>query len=28
LKEIATSQNAKIIVMGKGNSPIILDTKN
>jgi len=28
LKEIATSQNAKIIVMGKGNAPLILDTKN
>jgi regulator of protease activity HflC (stomatin/prohibitin superfamily) len=28
LKEIATSQNAKIVVMGKGNTPIILDTKN
>ena len=28
LKEIATSQNAKIIVMGKGNTPVILDAKN
>lgn len=28
LKEIATSTNAKIIVMGKGNTPVILDTKN
>ncbi|HKC35638.1 MAG TPA: prohibitin family protein [Chitinophagaceae bacterium] len=28
LKEIALSQNAKIIVMGKGNTPLILDTKN
>ena len=28
LKEIATSPNAKIIVMGKGNTPVILDTKN
>ena len=28
LKEIALSQNAKIIVMGKGNTPVILDTKN
>ena len=28
LKEIATSQNAKIVVMGKGNTPVILDTKN
>ena len=28
LKEIATSSNAKIIVMGKGNTPVILDTKN
>ena len=28
LKEMATSQNAKIIVIGKGNTPLILDTKN
>jgi regulator of protease activity HflC (stomatin/prohibitin superfamily) len=28
LKEIATSQNAKIVVIGKGNTPLILDTKN
>ena len=28
LKEIALSTNAKIIVMGKGNTPVILDTKN
>ena len=28
LKEIAISQNAKIVVMGKGNTPVILDTKN
>lgn len=28
LKEIALSQNAKIIVMGKNNSPVIIDTKN
>ncbi len=28
LKEIALSQNAKIVVMGKGNTPLILDTKN
>jgi len=28
LKEIATSTNAKIVVMGKGNTPVILDTKN
>ena len=28
LKEIAISQNAKIIVMGKGNTPLIIDTKN
>ena len=27
-KELAQSQNAKIIVLGKGNSPVILDTKN
>jgi regulator of protease activity HflC (stomatin/prohibitin superfamily) len=26
--EIAKSQNAKIIIMGKGNSPVILDTKS
>jgi regulator of protease activity HflC (stomatin/prohibitin superfamily) len=28
LKEIALSQNAKIVVIGKGNTPLILDTKN
>jgi len=28
LKEIALSENAKIVVMGKGNTPLILDTKN
>jgi regulator of protease activity HflC (stomatin/prohibitin superfamily) len=28
LKEIALSQNAKIVITGKGNTPIILDTKN
>jgi regulator of protease activity HflC (stomatin/prohibitin superfamily) len=27
-KEIALSPNAKIIVMGKGNTPVILDSKN
>jgi regulator of protease activity HflC (stomatin/prohibitin superfamily) len=27
IKELALSQNAKIIMMGKGNSPVILDTK-
>lgn len=27
LKELALSANAKVIVMGKGNSPIIIDTK-
>ena len=27
MKEIALSQNAKIIVMGKGNAPIMLDGK-
>ena len=27
MKEVALSQNAKIIVMGKGNTPVILDTK-
>ena len=26
--ELAKSQNAKIIVMGRGNSPLIFDTKN
>lgn len=26
-KELATSQNAKVIVMGGGNQPLILDTK-
>ncbi|MBL0145346.1 MAG: prohibitin family protein [Chitinophagaceae bacterium] len=28
MKELALSQNAKVIVMGKGNAPIILDSKN
>jgi regulator of protease activity HflC (stomatin/prohibitin superfamily) len=28
LKEIALSPNAKIVVMGKGNTPLILDAKN
>lgn len=28
LKEIATSPNAKVVVLGKGNTPVILDTKN
>ena len=27
MKELAQSQNAKIIIMGKGNAPMILDTK-
>jgi len=27
MKEIALSQNAKVIVMGKGNTPVILDAK-
>jgi len=27
-KEMALSQNAKIIVLGKGNTPVILDSKN
>ena len=26
--ELAKSQNAKIIIMGKGNTPLILDSKN
>lgn len=26
--EIAKSQNAKVIIMGKGNAPVILDSKN
>jgi regulator of protease activity HflC (stomatin/prohibitin superfamily) len=28
MKELAASANAKIIIMGKGNAPMILDTKN
>lgn len=28
MKELAQSDNAKVIVMGKGNTPIILDSKN
>ena len=28
MKELALSQNAKVIVMGKGNTPIIIDGKN
>jgi len=27
-KELAQSQNAKIVIMGKSNTPLILDTKN
>jgi regulator of protease activity HflC (stomatin/prohibitin superfamily) len=27
-KEMALSQNAKIVVLGKGNTPVILDSKN
>ena len=27
MKEIALSQNAKIVIMGKGNTPVILDAK-
>ncbi len=27
MKELALSQNAKVIVMGKGNSPLIIDGK-
>ena len=26
--ELAKSQNAKVIIMGKGNTPVILDAKN
>ena len=26
--ELAKSPNAKVIIMGKGNTPVILDTKN
>jgi regulator of protease activity HflC (stomatin/prohibitin superfamily) len=26
--ELAKSQNSKVIIMGKGNTPIILDAKN
>jgi regulator of protease activity HflC (stomatin/prohibitin superfamily) len=28
MKDMATSANAKIVIMGKGNSPLILDGKN
>jgi regulator of protease activity HflC (stomatin/prohibitin superfamily) len=28
MKELALSQNSKMIIMGKGNAPIILDGKN
>jgi regulator of protease activity HflC (stomatin/prohibitin superfamily) len=28
MKALALSQNAKIIIMGKGNTPVILDSKN
>ncbi|MEJ7828222.1 MAG: prohibitin family protein, partial [Segetibacter sp.] len=28
LKEIALSQNAKVIIMGNSKTPVILDTKN
>ena len=27
MKELALSQNSKVIVMGKGNTPIIIDGK-
>lgn len=27
MKELALSQNAKVIVMGKGNTPLIIDGK-
>jgi hypothetical protein len=26
--ELAKSPNSKVIIMGKGNTPVILDTKN
>jgi hypothetical protein len=26
--ELAKSDNAKVIIMGKGNAPVILDTKS
>ncbi len=26
--KLAESQNAKVIIMGRGNTPVILDTKN
>jgi regulator of protease activity HflC (stomatin/prohibitin superfamily) len=28
MKELALSQNSKVIIMGKGNTPVILDSKN
>jgi len=28
MKELAASANAKMIIMGKGSAPIILDGKN
>jgi regulator of protease activity HflC (stomatin/prohibitin superfamily) len=28
MKELAASQNSKIVVMGKGSTPLILDGKN
>lgn len=28
MKELALSNNSKVVVMGKGNTPLILDTKN
>ena len=27
MKELATSDNSKVIIMGKGNTPVILDSK-
>ena len=27
MKELATSENSKVIIMGRGNTPVILDSK-
>ena len=27
MKELATSENSKVIIMGRGNTPVILDNK-
>jgi hypothetical protein len=28
MKGLVTSQNAKVIIMGKGSTPVIIDTKD